>query len=73
MLKPDAGVMCVKYHAGLSISDRREAHHKFLRDEVQVCVFYRYVQVTPATVKVGCWGESKQEVELGPFMLIKLI
>ena len=38
LLKPDAGVVCVKYHAGLSISDRREVHHKFLRDEVQVCV-----------------------------------
>lgn len=35
----DAGVVCLKYHAGLSITQRREAHHKFLRDEVQVCTY----------------------------------
>lgn len=32
----DAGVVCLKYHAGLPLKDRKEAHHKFLRDEVQV-------------------------------------
>lgn len=43
----DAGVVCLKYHAGIPIAQRREAHHKFLRDEVQVLVYvlhyvYRY-------------------------------
>lgn len=35
---PDAGVNCGKYHAGLSCERRKETHHKFLRDELQVHV-----------------------------------
>ena len=35
---PDAGVNCDKYHAGLSSEKRKETHHKFLRDELQVPV-----------------------------------
>lgn len=32
----DVGVNCAKYHAGLAHNVRKETHHKFLRDEVQV-------------------------------------
>ncbi len=32
----DAGVSCARYHAGLTNHERRETHHRFLRDEVQV-------------------------------------
>lgn len=34
-------VSCGLYHAGLSIKQRRETHHQFMRDEIQVnCCSY---------------------------------
>lgn len=34
----DAGVMCALYHAGMSLSQRKESHHQFVRDKVQAIV-----------------------------------
>lgn len=31
------GVACRAYHAGMGIKQRRETHHQFMRDEIQVC------------------------------------
>lgn len=28
---------CRTYHAGMKISERKDVHHRFLRDEIQVC------------------------------------
>ena len=49
----DAGVNCAKYHAGLSCERRKETHHKFLRDELQVhvsgclavCLFFSHTHI----------------------------
>ena len=30
-------VACGAYHAGLGIKQRRDTHHQFMRDEIQVC------------------------------------
>lgn len=30
------GINCATYHAGMGIKPRRETHHKFMRDEIQV-------------------------------------
>lgn len=30
-------VPCAAYHAGMGIKQRRETHHQFMRDEIQVC------------------------------------
>lgn len=30
-------VACGAYHAGMGIKQRRDTHHKFMRDEIQVC------------------------------------
>ena len=38
MYVPESGVSCEEYHAGLSPSQRKATHHKFLRDEVQCIV-----------------------------------
>ena len=34
----DYGCSCGLYHAGLSMEMRKNVHHKFIRDELQVCV-----------------------------------
>ena len=33
----DAGCSCDYYHAGLTLEKRKSVHHKFIRDELQVC------------------------------------
>uniref|UniRef100_W5MXX5 DNA 3'-5' helicase n=1 Tax=Lepisosteus oculatus TaxID=7918 RepID=W5MXX5_LEPOC len=33
------GVTCGAYHAGMGVKSRRETHHKFVRDEIQVAGF----------------------------------
>lgn len=30
-------VACGAYHAGMGIKQRRDTHHQFMRDEIQVC------------------------------------
>lgn len=32
-----AGCSCDFYHAGLSMMKRKNVHHQFIRDELQVC------------------------------------
>lgn len=32
-----AGCSCDLYHAGLSMEKRKNVHHRFIRDELQVC------------------------------------
>uniref|UniRef100_A0A3B3QZF3 DNA 3'-5' helicase n=1 Tax=Paramormyrops kingsleyae TaxID=1676925 RepID=A0A3B3QZF3_9TELE len=32
------GVLCGVYHAGMGITQRRETQHRFMRDEIQVCI-----------------------------------
>ena len=31
------GVSCDLYHGGLSMERRKNVHHRFIRDELQVC------------------------------------
>lgn len=33
----DYGCSCGLYHAGLSMERRKDVHHRFIRDELQVC------------------------------------
>ena len=33
----DYGCSCDLYHAGLSMERRKNVHHRFIRDELQVC------------------------------------
>ncbi|EDO31052.1 predicted protein, partial [Nematostella vectensis] len=30
------GILCEAYHAGMALKKRKSAHHKFIRDEIQV-------------------------------------
>ncbi|KAM6301267.1 bifunctional 3'-5' exonuclease/ATP-dependent helicase WRN [Aegotheles albertisi] len=48
------GVACAAYHAGMGIKQRRETHHKFMRDEIQCVV---------ATVAFGM-GINKADVRM---------
>lgn len=40
------GIRCGVYHAGLSISQRRQTQYRFMRDEIQVCVRFRDATVS---------------------------
>lgn len=35
-------VACGTYHAGMNTSSRKEVHHKFMRDEIQVKIDHHY-------------------------------
>ncbi|XP_030899475.2 bifunctional 3'-5' exonuclease/ATP-dependent helicase WRN isoform X2 [Melopsittacus undulatus] len=48
------GVACRAYHAGMGIKQRREAHHQFMRDEIQCVV---------ATVAFGM-GINKADIRM---------
>ncbi|XP_065072165.1 bifunctional 3'-5' exonuclease/ATP-dependent helicase WRN-like [Rhopilema esculentum] len=48
------GVLCQRYHAGISLKEKKDTHHKFLRDEIQCIV---------ATVAFGM-GIDKKDVRI---------
>ena len=48
------GISCDTYHADISLSKRKEVHHKFLRDELQVhttpCTPFLSLSLPPCSV-----------------------
>ena len=47
----DIGVRCEAYHAGMSTMRKKETHHKFLRDELQVKFLSSTICITEVAFK----------------------